>query len=320
MRIAALLLFASCSSSEPRADAGTARRSKLAADGGLFVDPDRREEELAREILRDMDRLAPAVRLGAGQVTIGAAYHYRFAFERDELAAGDRAIAVPVTLERGAPEADTSDFVLATDRGARVASEPIVEWLDETSTTIVERPSDVGSATDRRMLLVYFAPRSFEGGSLLHGGRRLGDVRLGTPGPVRPRSRCELLGAFAYAPIERKLFVELRVERALGTWTPLATAVDAGPEPATSVPCAGYRRLGARGELQASGTPAPHEGYPTVRFLAEYDLPAGSTPGLLAWEGTDCEATAVPERAPLPRRLGPDRGPPLMEEVPASRR
>jgi hypothetical protein len=169
------------------------------------------------------------------------------------------------------------------------------------------------------VLLVYIVPRALAAGRLRYGATVLGDVRVTRQaGPTRPRSTCELQGAFGYAPIPRKLLLELRVRRALGGWTPLGTRVVGRLEGAESVTaCAGFRRLDAHGRVLAIDAPPPEAPHPAeMRFLAVYDLPDGTRPERLEWEGTDCDASTVADRAPLPARLGPERGPPALQVEP----
>lgn len=314
-----LAVGSACGSSErePRpADAGPAkRRTKLPADGGLFIDPDREVRDLGRDILRDVGRLDTRAGLPADRVTIGEAYRYGFAFAEGEVPRGHEALAVPVIVRAPPRDLSLARFTLVDERGRPVAAEPIVEWLDPAGTTIVPPPTEP-PADERHLLLVYFVPRSLRAGALRYGESTLGPVRRGARGPVRPRSTCRLVGAFGYAPIPREVLLELEVANAFSGWTPLSTAVTGSVGDAAPTRCRGYRRLDARGALEDLGADPP-EGVafvPKARFLAVYDLPEGEAPGALRWEGTDCEATNVPERAPLPDRLGPERGPPRLVE------
>lgn len=314
-RWCAFLLLVGCGSSGPtheRPDAGPAkRRTKLPADGGLFIDPDREVRDLGRDILRDVGRLDRHARLAADRVTIGPAYRYGFAFAQGEVPEGHEALAVPVSVSGAPADLAHERFTLLDDRGRRVAAEPIVEWLDSEGTAIVPAPLGPPPA-DRRVLLVYFVPRGLRAGALSYEGATLGTVRRGARGPVRPRSSCRLLGAFGYAPIPRQALAELEVSGAFAAWTPMRTAMTTSDADQPAVRCAGYRRLDARGQLVEPGgaTEDSPAFLPRARFLASYDLPEGETPGTLRWEGTDCEAVPVPERVPLPERLGPELGPP----------
>jgi len=312
-----VLLLLACGSTErahaPARDAGPPPRpTKLPADGGLFVEPDRPVEDLGRDILRDMGRLDAHGSLRADQVTIGAAYRYRFAFTQDEVPEGHEALAIPVAVRNPPADLSLARFGLVDARGRPVAEDPIVEWLDPTGGTIVPPPA-LPPTDEQHLLLVYFVPDGLSGGALRYGAATIGPVRRGARGPVRPRSSCTLTGAFGYAPIPRELLLEIEVADAFVTWDPGGTSVTTGD--ATPTRCKGFRRLDARGHLiewgaQAPATPAF---VPRARFLAVYDLPEGEVPGSLRWEGTDCDSTPVPERGPLPERLGPERGPPRLQ-------
>jgi hypothetical protein len=220
---------------------------------------------------------------------------------------------VPVTIRQPPADLSFGGLTLVDVRARRVAAEPIVEWLDRDATRIV--PAPAGVTDPARVLLVYFVPRGFDAGGLEYAGASLGPVRRGGTGPARPRSSCKVLGAFRYAPIPQRVLLELEVERALAAWTPFATTMRSSAELPTR--CSGYRRLDPRsGTLWPLGTHPPDDAtfVPRARFLALYDLPDDATPAALRWDGTDCEESALPARDPLPERLGPDRGPPPMEE------
>jgi hypothetical protein len=313
------VLVAGCGSSEraPRADAGPEkRRTKLPSDGGLFIDPDMEVRDLGRDILRDVGRLDAHEGLTADRVTIGEAYRYGFAFAEGEVPEGHEPLALPVTIRSAPADLAHGRFTLVDERGRRVAAEPIVEWLDAAGTTIVAPPASP-PREEQRVLLVYFVPRALRAGALQYGGATLGPVRrTRTPGPVRPRSTCAILGAFGYVPIPRQLLLEIEVGHAFATWTPLGTAVTSAEGDGPPTRARGHRRLDERGALEPLGTTPPEDVafLPKARFLAVYDLPEGEAPGALRWEGTDCDATPVPEREPLPARLGPERGPPRLEE------
>lgn len=309
-----LALAAGCGSGEhrERPDAGPAkRRTHLPADGGLFIDPDRDTRDLGRDILRDVGRLDAHAGLAADHVVIGGAYTYGFAFEDDEVPEGHEALAIPVTITAPPRDLALGRLALVDERGRPVAAEPIVEWLDPTGTTIVAPPAQP-PRDEMHLLLVYFVPRSLRAGALRYAEGTLGPVRRGARGPVRPRSRCEVLGAFGYAPIPREVLVELVVHDAFARWTPLSTTVSGRDTDAPPTRCRGFRRLDAQGALLETTASAPSDVafLHKARFLAVYDLPEGETPGTLRWDGTDCEATDLPERAALPDRLGPELGPP----------
>lgn len=309
-----------CGSSEDdrpeRRDAGRPekRATKLPADGGLFVDPDRPVADLGREILRDVSRLETHGRLAAEQVTIGAAYAYRFAFAPGELPPEHEALAIPVTVRSPPADQAYERFTLVDERGRAVASEPIVEWLDASGGAVVPPPT-LPATDEQRVLLVYFVPKSLRSGALRYGDATLGPVRRGGHGPVRPRSSCRVVGTFSYAPIQREVLLELEVGHAFATWTPMGTSVTSGTDDGVPTVCRGFRRLDARGQLLEVGAPPPAgmAFLPNAKFLAVYDLPEGAEPGTLRWEGTDCEASPIPARQPLPERLGPERGPPRLE-------
>jgi hypothetical protein len=320
-RLALLLLVhlsTACGGSERApspADAGPPkRRTTLPADGGLFIDPDREVRELGTDILRDVGRLDARAGLSADRVTIGEAYRYGFAFADGEVPEGHEALAVPVTVRAAPGDLSHARFTLVDERGRRVAAEPIVEWLDGAHETIVPPPAPPPPG-EQHLLLVYFVPRALRAGALRYGDATLGPVRRGARGPVRPRSSCKLLGAFGYTPIPRQVLLEVEVTNAFASWTPVTTAVTAAEGDAPPTRCRGFRRLDTRGALEEIGTAAMQGALfvPRGRFLAVYDLPEDEAPGTLRWDGTDCEATLIPARAPLPERLGPERGPPRLE-------